>query len=1175
MKKHLALALALALALPAAAQLPPYGAPILLNLDRANRSAAPNDGNTTNEPAFYVGDDLEIDVNLFSGGSLLQSNLIVNYTNVQFQIFAAQNDTNAPQIAATVTNVNFFTNLFTAGIAPYGTNNYPTNCQVQFKWPGALTSLNLSGNSSQQFWFRCFATGTNGTTNTFGEGPILVLNAPVTSLSPLLTFGSAPVVVVTGGSPSNVLSAPFTNFFAANSNILNQAVIANTFSGAALTNLVSTVNQNTTNFAMAISTNATNFAYLVALAVSNFSSTLSTNATNYASNSLAAAQYGSVVLSNLITAGLSVSNYVTFWGADASGQTVSWTAIQNCVNWVEANVENACVPVVVFPTGVYLSTNQISVTNGIGFLGEGPASSQLIFTNIGAGVTRAIYFHSQDQRLFYPFLERLKIEGKGDTPNFEGAEFDNCDFVQVSRCTVDNCDDGLVLNGVEDCNIENFEAGYNSDAGILLEAIDTTNSFALANVNLSHFILYADTNSGIHSTASISHSTFSSGHIEACGHSILFDNGAWPAAGGTNIEVNAIEFDGILDETTYWFPHDFIAFSANAGSNYFIAQGVSAANLASVNSGNSNAIVFHCAGNTNAASRIYGFNFYGFNTFSGWTNAVVWAESNNLQGVVYGYVASQTNALCSGAAVFGGLLMTNTSSNTLYSLASISVLAGSEFVGLGAGLTNLAGNGYVDQTVTNGLNGELGVVGANLTNYANSIIQNSFNGTPLTNYAGVLSTNATNYAQSQATAAASVAETFAASFAGTLSTNLTNFAGVLSTDATNYALSQGVAATASAESYAALLGVTLTNWAGVLSTNGSNYANGLIAGSFSGAALTNLIGVLSTNSTNFAGTLSTNSTNFAGLLSTNSTNFAGALSTNATNYAASQASAATTTAQGIGATASNVFQFGTGVLSNLSTFDVALGGGGMQFNGSIFSESSALFYGSGIDVFGPFAAGTGAFSIPGSGGVVTVKIPMTLTNASINSTNFGGSGLLSSNLLSLINTNGSRLALGDSSGGLPGTALTMTNGSLSVSLSDQTGLSIGNGATLFSVAANGSLSNGLNVARGGITNAAGAYYNPATASLSGTANIDWSTGATFADSESANSVLTMVNTADGSAVTVSVTDSGGHTITWTVPGGQTLKWSGGTAPAQTSGKTDVYTFIRVGTTIYGSAVQNF
>jgi hypothetical protein len=84
--------------------------------------------------------------------------------------------------------------------------------------------------------------------------------------------------------------------------------------------------------------------------------------------------------------------------------------------------------------------------------------------------------------------------------------------------------------------------------------------------------------------------------------------------------------------------------------------------------------------------------------------------------------------------------------------------------------------------------------------------------------------------------------------------------------------------------------------------------------------------------------------------------------------------------------------------------------------------------------------------------------------------------------------------------------------------------------------------------------------------------IDWTLGATFTKTLAANTTFTMSNATDGRTIVVAVTNTASnYTVTWTG-----VTWSGGTAPVQTIGvKTDVYTFVKVGAVIYGSAVQNF
>jgi hypothetical protein len=83
-------------------------------------------------------------------------------------------------------------------------------------------------------------------------------------------------------------------------------------------------------------------------------------------------------------------------------------------------------------------------------------------------------------------------------------------------------------------------------------------------------------------------------------------------------------------------------------------------------------------------------------------------------------------------------------------------------------------------------------------------------------------------------------------------------------------------------------------------------------------------------------------------------------------------------------------------------------------------------------------------------------------------------------------------------------------------------------------------------------------------------NIDWSSGTHFWKIIAANTAFTFTNTNDTYQVVVAVTGDASHTVTWTG-----VKWTAGTAPTQTLSKTDIYTFVQINGTNYGSAVQNF
>lgn len=82
---------------------------------------------------------------------------------------------------------------------------------------------------------------------------------------------------------------------------------------------------------------------------------------------------------------------------------------------------------------------------------------------------------------------------------------------------------------------------------------------------------------------------------------------------------------------------------------------------------------------------------------------------------------------------------------------------------------------------------------------------------------------------------------------------------------------------------------------------------------------------------------------------------------------------------------------------------------------------------------------------------------------------------------------------------------------------------------------------------------------------------------TFSKTLSANQRFVIENIGDGQTVNIAVTNTAGnYTVTWIDPAGLTIKWSGGTAPVATIGeKTDIWTFVRIGTTIYGNVSQNY
>lgn len=80
--------------------------------------------------------------------------------------------------------------------------------------------------------------------------------------------------------------------------------------------------------------------------------------------------------------------------------------------------------------------------------------------------------------------------------------------------------------------------------------------------------------------------------------------------------------------------------------------------------------------------------------------------------------------------------------------------------------------------------------------------------------------------------------------------------------------------------------------------------------------------------------------------------------------------------------------------------------------------------------------------------------------------------------------------------------------------------------------------------------------------------IDWSLSATYSKTLAAGgNTFTFSNATDGQCIIVVLTGAA-STVTW-----PTVKWASGAAPTQTASGIDVYTFVKVGSTIYGSVVQ--
>ena len=104
-----------------------------------------------------------------------------------------------------------------------------------------------------------------------------------------------------------------------------------------------------------------------------------------------------------------------------------------------------------------------------------------------------------------------------------------------------------------------------------------------------------------------------------------------------------------------------------------------------------------------------------------------------------------------------------------------------------------------------------------------------------------------------------------------------------------------------------------------------------------------------------------------------------------------------------------------------------------------------------------------------------------------------------------------------------------------------------------------------------------ASYKQTSVVVIADSTIDCNLSNTFSKTLGATQRFVFTNFGDGQTVNIAVTNTAGnYTVTWIDPSGLTIKWSASSVPTQTIGaKTDVWTFIRIGTTIYGNVSQNF
>lgn len=255
------------------------------------------------------------------------------------------------------------------------------------------------------------------------------------------------------------------------------------------------------------------------------------------------------------------------------------------------------------------------------------------------------------------------------------------------------------------------------------------------------------------------------------------------------------------------------------------------------------------------------------------------------------------------------------------------------------------------------------------------------------------------------------------------------------------------------------------------------------------------------------------------------------------------------------------------------TFDGALSVPGLVNTGSYVGNSGAFQ----VDSSGDILANTlfinsGKFTVNQNGTIFMTNVNDNNTGVILASRSSGAS--------TLDFPSGGTEIFNIESGKLGGVGYFIINNEQSLNTEDLIITSVPGGVDLADTTANWQFDSGLHVDGGNLTNDNTIFTKtismttspilPAPVSLSsGNQSADCSASETFVWVGSG--ALTLANMSNGENVSVAVT-AGSGAVTFSAS--QTIKWPAAAQPAQTAG-TDVYTFIRLGSVIYASAVQNY
>jgi hypothetical protein len=160
----------------------PY--PIRLFCDQVSPSSLQDPNRGSQPPAFYRGDDIEIDIGIGQNGSLLTplaSSGAGGIASVTAQLFQSENDTNNPMMSCTVLAASMNLALTQTNWNAGGS----ANSHASFIFPNSQTAVSLNNLASVNYWLRIIAQTTDATPKsiTLLDGPITVRDGPIPTLS--------------------------------------------------------------------------------------------------------------------------------------------------------------------------------------------------------------------------------------------------------------------------------------------------------------------------------------------------------------------------------------------------------------------------------------------------------------------------------------------------------------------------------------------------------------------------------------------------------------------------------------------------------------------------------------------------------------------------------------------------------------------------------------------------------------------------------------------------------------------------------------------------------------------------------------------------------------------------------------------------------------------------------